>query len=407
MDPPSSKGRLVVHDYAGHPFQAQLSRALAKRGYTVIHQYCASCTSGQGSLTLSPSDPPSLTFEAISLGSPFQRYSPGKRVLQELSYAHRVGASIRRIEPDLVISSNVPLLSSALISWQLERRATPYVFWHQDIQSEAISAAARQRVPLASRPISAIARELETYVAKRSAAVVPIATTFLPTLREWNLDMSKVVPIENWAPVDEIVPGVKSNPWSVAMGLDTRPLIVYAGTLGLKHEPSILAGLVEYLKRSHQDDWCVLVVSEGLGREWLGRWKEDNPTNSLLLLDYQSYEALPDLLATADILLAILEPSASDYSVPSKILTYMAAGRPIVAVLPPENPAALMIGASGAGVTVSPGDDQAFFSAINDLLDNSEARTRYGLAGRRYAEQHFEINAITDRFEEIIQSSLK
>jgi len=151
----------------------------------------------------------------------------------------------------------------------------------------------------------------------------------------------------------------------------------------------------------------VLVVSEGLGREWLGRWKEDNPTNSLLLLDYQSYEALPDLLATADILLAILEPSASDYSVPSKILTYMAAGRPIVAVLPPENPAALMIGASGAGVTVSPGDDQAFFSAINDLLDNSEARTRYGLAGRRYAEQHFEINAITDRFEEIIQSSLK
>ena len=34
--------RILVHDYAGHPFQVQLSRALAQRGHDVLHAYCAS-----------------------------------------------------------------------------------------------------------------------------------------------------------------------------------------------------------------------------------------------------------------------------------------------------------------------------------------------------------------------------
>ena len=34
--------KIIVHDYAGHPFQVQLSRRLASRGHEVLHLYCAS-----------------------------------------------------------------------------------------------------------------------------------------------------------------------------------------------------------------------------------------------------------------------------------------------------------------------------------------------------------------------------
>src|SRR4029450_12825739 len=42
--------RVLVHDFAGHPFQIDLSRALARRGHTVRHVYCGSYTSGKGRL---------------------------------------------------------------------------------------------------------------------------------------------------------------------------------------------------------------------------------------------------------------------------------------------------------------------------------------------------------------------
>jgi len=31
--------RLLIHDYAGHPFQVQLSRELARRNHEVLHLY--------------------------------------------------------------------------------------------------------------------------------------------------------------------------------------------------------------------------------------------------------------------------------------------------------------------------------------------------------------------------------
>ena len=31
--------RILVNDYAGHPFQLQLSRSLARDGHTVLHTY--------------------------------------------------------------------------------------------------------------------------------------------------------------------------------------------------------------------------------------------------------------------------------------------------------------------------------------------------------------------------------
>ena len=40
--------RVVVHDYVGHPFQAQLARGLAARGHAVLHVHCSSFVTGKG-----------------------------------------------------------------------------------------------------------------------------------------------------------------------------------------------------------------------------------------------------------------------------------------------------------------------------------------------------------------------
>src|SRR5580700_1879611 len=98
------------------------------------------------------------------------------------------------------------------------------------------------------------------------------------------------------------------------MGLSNRPVVLYSGTLGLKHDPSILALLADQLQSSHPEA-MVVVISEGSGRLWLEEWKAEQKVDNLMLLDFQPYQDLPEVLASADVLVAILEPDASRFSV--------------------------------------------------------------------------------------------
>jgi len=111
------------------------------------------------------------------------------------------------------------------------------------------------------------------------------------------------------------------------------------------------------------------------------------------------------MLASADVLMAILEPEAGVYSVPSKVLTYLCAGRPLLAAMPSENLAARTIAAQDAGLVVAPDDAQGFAGAASRLHDDPAIRTTLGCNGRRYAEATFDIHKIGDRFEVILSKA--
>ena len=138
-------------------------------------------------------------------------------------------------------------------------------------------------------------------------------------------------------------------------------VLLYAGTLGLKHRPELLFALAE----AFDDDPCVrvVVVSEGVGADWL----RSKSSPGLELLPFQPYEDLPDMLASADVLLVLLEPEAGAYSVPSKVLTYHCAGRPILGAMPSSNLASSIIRTNDSGVVVDPSDIDAFVESARGI----------------------------------------
>ena len=91
--------RILVHDYAGHPFQAQLSRELARRGHRVVHAYRAKVGGRSGALERLPTDPGELTFKPIVLGP---RASNGRgvpRLLRhELGYGRAASSVIGTLQ---------------------------------------------------------------------------------------------------------------------------------------------------------------------------------------------------------------------------------------------------------------------------------------------------------------------
>jgi len=102
------------------------------------------------------------------------------------------------------------------------------------------------------------------------------------------------------------------------------------------------------------------------------------------------------------VLLVVLESNASRYSVPSKVLNYLCAGRPVLALLPPDNAVAHMVEAAGAGLVVPPGDADAASAALSSLLASPVARAAMGTAARRYAERTFDVTRVGERFESLL-----
>ena len=107
------------------------------------------------------------------------------------------------------------------------------------------------------------------------------------------------------------------------------------------------------------------------------------------------------MMASADLLVAILEPDASKFSVPSKVLTYLCSGRAILGVLPPDNSVAEILSTQGAGRVVDPSDRDRVALEAAALLDDRELCRSMGLAGRSYAEATFSPETAADRFLEV------
>ena len=390
--------RVVVHDYVGHPFQVQLSRELARRGMEVLHLHCASFRTGKGAIEDAGDE--GLGIEGVALNREFARYSPGTRFRQEREYGSKASARIREFLPDVVLSANTPLFAQKRLLAETKRLGSRFVFWQQDILGIGIRKVLQQRYGRLGAAIGNRFIALERSLLLASDAIAVISDGFLPTLERLEIPTDKIYVIENWAPIDELPLRPRGNEWARKHDLVGKRVVLYSGTLGLKHDPGAIVQLARHF--SNQGDVEVVVVSEGRGADWLRRQREEERLSNLRLLPFQPYAELPDVLASGDVLLTLLEADAGAFSVPSKVLSYLCAGRALLAAVPSDNLAAEVIRRSGGGVLVEPGDEGDLVAQATRLLADAGPREELARRARRYAEEKFDVAGIGDKFEAIL-----
>jgi colanic acid biosynthesis glycosyl transferase WcaI len=395
--------RLLIHDYAGHPFQIQLSRELARRGYSVIHAFAGGLLTPRGSLKKKAEDPESLELVELPMDTNYRRdkYRFLRRRNMELEYGKKVAELIHSRKPDVVISANTPTEPQLKIAKACSQLGISFVPWVQDFYSVAVAKLAKKKLPVIGNLIGWWYRHLERCALRLAAAAVVITDDFVPMLQELGMPLEKITVIPNWAPLDELPQRPRYNAWSAANGWNDKFIFLYSGTLAMKHNPDILWKLAVSFKDNSQVR--VVVISEGPGAGYLRERKSSENCDNLEILPFQSFEQMPDVMGAADVLLAILEPDAGVFSVPSKILTYHCAGRPVLAAIPHGNLAARIIHHEGSGFCVEPNDSASFILRATELRKNDLLRERCGHAARTYAVNHFEISAITNQFEGIFK----
>lgn len=394
--------RIIVHDYAGHPFQVQLSRELAARGHYVLHLYCGSTHTPRGALGRSETDPRTFDISGISLSQTIPKKNFVRRFKLESQYGQELVAVCGQFRPEVVLSANTPSISEHRLARWCNRSGVRLVSWIQDIYGLAAYRLLSKKLPMVGHAVGQYFIQLDKSDARSSAGIVVISEDFRNIFRSWGVEKSRIYVIHNWAPLDELPQRPRDNEWSRSQKLSEGLRFLYAGTLAMKHNPSLLLELARTLDQPKRGE--LIVVSEGDGVEWLAAQAAAQKLTSLRCLGFQKFEALPDVLGSADVLVAILEADAGVFSVPSKVLSYFCAGRPVLLAVPGENLAAKIVSQSHAGLVVEPENISGFCSAARRLIDSLQLREQAGAAARKYADAHFDIRRIGDQFEAILSA---
>lgn len=398
--------QIFLYDNSGHAFTLRLAEQLASHGHDVCYGYMQSFTSPKGNLDKDAGNSAKLRIVPITLpGAGFNKYSYLNRLRDEWRFGGALVDSLSCEQPDVLILCNTPLL----LAWRAQShglsRKIPVIFWLQDIYSVAMGNILQKKFGRFGSVLGWFFHRIEQRLLKRSDHVVAITDDFKAYLGSAGVAETDTTVIHNWAPLDQLPNLSRENPWAQQQGWRGKQVLMYSGTLGLKHNPQLLLDLaIHYQDRPNV---LVVVVSEGVGADWLADAKASQPVENLILLPYQPFESLPQVLASADVFVALLEADAGAFSVPSKILSYLCAQRAIILSAPEENLASRLINESGAGIVTQAGDRGALIQAVDSLLNDAERRFACGQRGRDWAEQHFDMTKIAREFERIVRHTLR
>ena len=392
--------RILVHDYSGHPFQIALSRWLAAQGHTVRHVYSTAVETPRGPLERTAADPAGFDVRPLARGTVLDKYRPHRRLVQEAGYADTLANEIDRFRPHSILSGNCSPLIQLRAARASRRAGAGFVYWLQDIYAEALLDALRHKGSWMARVAAPVAHGVEARALRAADAVVPIAESFAEAAVEAKVCPTRIRTIPNWAsPLP--ASGDGGAEWAEQHGLNGRFVFLYTGTLGQKHDPGTLAALARHFAEDPRV--AVVVASQGPGRDALDKIQRTERLANLYLMDFLPYDELAEALRAADVLLVTLSAAASRYAVPSKVLTALRSGRPILAAMPASNPAAATLRSACGGVCVEPGDRDGWLAAARRLRRDPEMLERLGGNGVAFAKDNFDIERIGRSFLDLLQ----
>jgi colanic acid biosynthesis glycosyl transferase WcaI len=309
--------------------------------------------------------------------------------------------AIARARPDLVLSMSPPL-TLGLAGWSVAKtRRVPFVFNIQDVFPDV----AVELGLLKGEKVIAAASALERISYRRSDAVTVLSDELADNVRAKITrglsgsaaarEAAKVRVIPNFVDTAAIQPRPAENGYREEHGLSGKRVVMYAGNVGLSQSLDLVLDAAAALATEPD----VAFVINGGGSARLDLMRRGAGLDNLHFIDMQPKERLPEVLAAGDLHVVPLKRGLAWSSVPSKLYSILAAGRPIVASVDPGTEVARTIERAGAGVSVPPDDSESFTKALRRLLDDAAERERMGASGRAFVEGWASPAAVAEAYE--------
>ena len=327
----------------------------------------------------------------------FSRKRMPGRVLNYLSYLLS-SALFALLGPraDAVMTMTDPPLVG-LIGWlAARRRRVRLLCVVQDLHPEVGVALGLIKNPLVIR----ILYGLTNFYLWRSDAIVAISEGMKERLLARGLSGEEITIIPNWADTEGIYPQPKDNAFSREHGLHDKFVVLHSGNVGLSQRLDQLLAAARELRA--QRDIVFVIIGEGAGKAALIQQARQDALENILFLPYQPHEMLKWSLASGDLGFVSVEQAVEGYLVPSKVYSYMAAARPIVAQVDPQGELARMVRRLGCGLVIGHGLP-ALVQAIRQARDHPGLCRQMGENGRRAVVQEYSVDVAVQRYLDVMR----
>ncbi len=331
---------------------------------------------------------------------PAPNRSPRERMLNYASFFF--SACLRGLflgRPDIVIGTS-PQLLSALAGWLISRvKRCPFVFEVRDLWPESLVASG---IGSDRSSLVRILDRLAMLLYRHADCIVVVTDAFKENLvSRRGLPPEKIQVIENGVETDIFNPGADGSAVRSELGLDGRFVVSYIGTLGYAHGLDVVVEAAARLQASFPAV-VFLLVGEGADRLRIEAQVRARELVNVRLLGEQPRRRVPEFIRASDACLVVLRQAELFTTViPSKMLEFMACGRPVILAV--DGQARKILEDARAGVAVPAGDPSALARAVETLHDNPGLCTMLGEQGRTFVERHYQRRAKASTYLRLLE----
>lgn len=325
------------------------------------------------------------------------------------SAAHRAGYELSllglgltalplRWRADVIVGTCPTLASGVLASVAGRIHRAPYGVVFQDL----VGLAAAQSGVTGGARVARLVQRVELGLARGAAAVGIIAEGFRPYFLEGGVAAAKLVRLRNWT--NRVEPTASADEVRRRFGWEPEDFVcVHGGNMGHKQG---LDNLLDAAALVNAERVRIALVGDGNERERLELLARDRRLSNVDFIPLQGPGDWEAMMQASDVLLVNQRASVKDMSLPSKLTSYFASGRPIIAAVSTESETAREIEAAEAGFVVPPADPAALKDAILTLVRSPTRTQELRTSGARYAETVLSRENALSEYDTFIESIL-
>lgn len=292
----------------------------------------------------------------------------------------------REGRPDVMLVETWPLLAAQLNIWLARCWKVPVVYYIQDVYPEVLEYAGLIKP---SGLLASALRAWDRSMCMRSDRVVVISEGMKRLLCDSRrVPENKVAVVQNW--LDEsLFPSLpRNNGWRNEIGIPvSKFVLLFAGTFGHVSGAEVLVDVAQRLQE--YEDIVILCVGEGVVKQEMVSAAQQQHLTNIEFRSSQPVEKVCQMHASVDVTILTLQPDYPDASVPSKLITYLAAGRPVICAAPLSSSAAVIVLEAKAGLVATPGSADAIAEAVLGIRQSPAQAAEMGRNARVYFLQHY------------------
>ena len=182
--------------------------------------------------------------------------------------------------------------------------------------------------------------------------------------------------------------------------------ITYCGNIGLSQNMDLLISVAKELKIAFPNIYFIL-IGEGADKERLVNIIKQDKIDNILIFPFQPYEDIAHVFSLGDIGLVISKPGIGGSSVPSKMWSIMAAGRPVLASFDKNSALVNLIEDNNIGIAVDADDRKNFIDGIKALyLMEDDDLKNIGYRAQNYVNTYLNKNICIEKYINLINEMI-